>query len=643
MIKKNIGGDRLGSGNKLNVKLKSYERSTHDLGYLWRSSMAPGTLVPFMLEVCLPGDTFDINLDAEVRTHPTLGPLFGSFKLQLDVFEIPMRLYNAQLHNNQLGIGLSMSSVKFPLVSFTSPNATPGPTSYQINPSALLCYLGIRGIGTLTGTGPVARNFNAMPLLAYWDIFKNYYANKQETNAFYIHTTVITIQTPTSITTSAGPVPTTAGSGVNTGTLMTINYAAGTTLNLSVLNQILFNDTLGNQWQPTQLYSSYQFLNSGGSTPQIILTGTLMNLQLSYWQMVSTGSGTQTKPTLVSFPLANIDTMRESILSAPYANAFVINYTTTAPYGPPLNTGTPQASLQFSQEGLAVKTYQSDLNNNWMQTAWQTSISSLSAVSTVAGSFTIDQLNLAKKVYDMLNRVAISGGSYDDWIETVYTAESFTKAESPIYHGGLSKEVLFQEVVSLSGSNQSTTTQPLGTQGGRGVMGRKHKGGNVSIRVKEPGYIMGIVSLTPRIDYSQGNDWTTILMTMDDLHKPALDEIGFQNLVTDQMAYWDSLVTNVGAVTYYSAGLQPAWINYMTNVNQTYGNFAIPTNEMFMTLNRRYSQVAGRISDLTTYIDPSLYNFIFAQTSIDAQNFWTQIAVNVTARRKMSAKIMPNL
>ena len=96
--------------------------------------------------------------------------------------------------------------------------------------------------------------------------------------------------------------------------------------------------------------------------------------------------------------------------------------------------------------------------------------------------------------------------------------------------------------------------------------------------------------------------------------------------------------------TYRSAGKQPAWINYMTNVNEIRGNFAIPDNEMFMTLNRRYEKATdGFIKDLTTYIDPSKYNFIFAETAIDAQNFWVQIKKDITVRRKMSAKIMPNL
>ena len=40
------------------------------------------------------------------------------------------------------------------------------------------------------------------------------------------------------------------------------------------------------------------------------------------------------------------------------------------------------------------------------------------------GKLTMDALNLQQKVYNMLNRIAVSGGTYRDWLETVYTAES---------------------------------------------------------------------------------------------------------------------------------------------------------------------------------------------------------------------------
>jgi hypothetical protein len=64
---------------------------------------------------------------------------------------------------------------------------------------------------------------------------------------------------------------------------------------------------------------------------------------------------------------------------------------------------------------------------------------------------------------------------------------------------------------------------------------------------------------------------------------------------------------------------------------------------MFMTLNRKYEQGQNGIKDLTTYIDPVKYNDIFAESALDAQNFWVQIGNKITARRKMSAKVIPNL
>ena len=96
-----------------------------------------------------------------------------------------------------------------------------------------------------------------------------------------------------------------------------------------------------------------------------------------------------------------------------------------------------------------------------------------------------------------------------------------------------------------------------------------------------------------------------------------------------------------------AAGKTVAWINYMTNVNRTYGNFAINDNEAFMALNRNYEMDKSgnnySIGDLTTYIDPVKFNYIFADTSLEAMNFWVQTKFDIKARRLISAKQIPNL
>ena len=84
-----------------------------------------------------------------------------------------------------------MSDIRLPQLSIsidkTTDNPTPDNQWSQINPSCLLAYLGIRGYAysTTTSSQEVTVQKMAVPLLGYYDIFKNYYANTQEEN-FYI-------------------------------------------------------------------------------------------------------------------------------------------------------------------------------------------------------------------------------------------------------------------------------------------------------------------------------------------------------------------------------------------------------------------------------------------------------------------------
>ena len=133
----------------------------------------------------LPGDTFDIDIDTKVLTHPTVGPLFGSYKLQIDIFTAPIRLYNAMLHNNALNVGLDISKVKLPKLNYTGLyDNIKDSTHLTFSSSSILAYLGWR---SSTATKEALKTINnAVPILAYLDIFKNYYANKQESNFYYL-------------------------------------------------------------------------------------------------------------------------------------------------------------------------------------------------------------------------------------------------------------------------------------------------------------------------------------------------------------------------------------------------------------------------------------------------------------------------
>lgn len=658
-----LGGERLGSGPKQKIHLRDYERSTHDLSYIWRSTMSSGTLVPFMGELALPGDTHEIKLDCDIMTHPTIGPLFGSYKVQLDVFTIPIRLYNAALHMNMLNIGLNMKEIYLPQVQLNGRTLVPTDDldNAQVHSSCIFSYLDVRGIGQNLDPDVtyVEKQVCALKYLAYWDIYKNYYANKQEGIGYVIHNDLLDIDwTVTTNSWNGGAVinpindedPRYTYGGPDT------TWVIFTTDPLTEVSpdriKLWYGGADGRYYEVTinEVFNSVIFdliNNEIICSEQILINGYTL---IGGYEILNDVQY-EGRPELTQFPLTNIDEMRLQILQADITTPFLIDRTSIEPYNLPLNSRLEVDSLNYSlasnQEGLGIKTYQSDIFNNWLDTDWidgPNGINDITSIDTAGGSITVNEIMLAKKIYDMLNRIAVSGGSYDDWLDATYTHERMRTTENPIYMGGLSKELVFQEVISTT----ATIDEPLGTLAGRGRLSSKNKGGYVKIKTDEPSYIMGIISLTPRIDYSQGNKWDTDLKTMDDFHKPALDGIGFQDLLTSNMAYWDTVIENGVNEFTPSAGKQPAWINYMTNTNKVRGNFATATQQMYMTLNRKYEpewDVDNQLSikDLTTYIDPSKFNHIFADTRLDAQNFWAQIKVDITARRKMSAKIMPNL
>lgn len=681
-MKKTLGGDRIRSESKMEVYLPNFGRSSHNIGKIIRTSQACGTIVPYWCQIGLDGTTFYIDITTKVKTLPTTGPVFGSFKHQIDVFVIPIRLYIAALHNNALGVGLNMSKVLLPIFRANSANTSiyeNDTNRGQVNPSSLISYLGIKGFGH-SKTNQYLRRFPAIFNLAYWDIFKNYYANKQEENA-YVITGINHIWKKIS-----------AGDGVAWNRVWTENSSEAYLLNPSSqapsfiklefeekispeeVNEIQF--LTNDPERPTQTINKLTKLGEAfifeRTDPEAMGLRKLENpnkatniyvyqvkkpIKIAYNLNIA-GSNFLTMPDnqkikLTPFPLKKIDEERNKILAAPSTSAYIVDGTTmpyaaaTKPISLPSydrKTKYTSSNAWYSQAGLAVKTYLSDRFNNWLNTEWidgtTGGINAITAVDVTDGKLTMDALILQKKIFNMLNRVAITDGTYQAWREATYGIRSATLPESPIFCGGMQSEIAFDEIVS----NSATEEEPLGTLAGRGVATMYKSGRGLKIKCTEPSMIMALGSITPRIDYSQGNKWWTRLESMDDFHKPTLDAIGFQELITEEAAAWNTELEDNYTPIYQSLGKQPSWIEYTTDVNETYGEFAAGMPLAFMCLNRVYEEgTNGTISNPSTYIDPTIYNNIFAESRLSSQNFWVQVAFDVTARRVMSAKQIPNL
>lgn len=648
-IVKNIGKNTIGDNKKMAVSMHEYHMSSQNLSEVFRSTLGVGMLVPCYNLLCQKGDVVDIQIINKTLTHPTLGPLFGSFKLQHFMFFGPLRLYNSWLHNNRNGIGMKMSDIKFPMASLI-PEKIENTETYQIktNSSSLYNYLGWKGsIYKNIQSADVKKQ--GIKQLIYWDCFKNYFANTQEDN-FYMIKASNFIEKITMIAIKG-----------------TFQYQNG-----RQQQQIVNNSTIllidKSQTNNTEFWENVIITYSPQSDPFTESTrpateiGTITKEGTSL--VLDKLIGTQTVKRinwensdkaikLGLYSLETLDLIKDEILAkkgnVPYTfandgthNEKVLNFLTDI-----------RNAQKSKLGGLLLKTYDSDIFQNWIKTEWidgPNGISEITAIDVSEGKLSLDALNLQQKVYNMLNRIAVSGGSYRDWLETMYTAGKYIdRPETPVFIGGMTQYIEFDEVISKSATETSYGSQPLGDLAGRGYAKAPENSGHIHYQCEEPGYILGLVAITPIIDYSQGNSFDLNLETMDDLHKPALDGIGYQDSLNEQRAWWTAAYTtsNPSSIQDTKAGKTVAWIDYMTSYNKTFGNFAAGESEDFMCLNRRYegeeNVAAGNITDLTTYIDPTKHIEIFADTSLDSQNFWVQTAFQITRRGNYSAKQIPNL
>lgn len=657
-IVRTLGKNTLGDNNKMKIAMREYDMSTHDISTVFRSSIGVGMLVPFCKILCQKGDIIDINLINKTLSQPTLGPLFGSFKLQHFMFFGGFRLYNSWLHNNRTGIGMKMSDIKLPMM-LAQTYGTKTEAITNISASSLYKYLGwskSRRIGTNADQGVEK---NGVPLLMYLDIFKNFFANTQE-NKFYMLKGAGEISFEV-IDSYENENEGYYIIGKNTGSIHITN--------LTQLKTDLNNIDYQRFWESIKVtilesdgglyYKTLAQLTSNAQTNTITLdspTASPYATILQFFTTIETKKFLKTE--LGQYDLKVLDQIRDVILHKKGNETLTL-------FGDNLdesNNGSTELKKMFNElilaqanklGGMLLKTYDSDIFNNWMKTDWidgNGGITEITSIDITAsdGKLTMDALNLQQKVYNMLNRIAVAGGTYRDWLETVYTAGKYLdRPETPVFIGGMTQYIEFDEVISKSATETAYGSQPLGDIAAIGRGGKPLNNGHIHYQCEEPGYIMGLMAITPMVDYSQGNDFDLNLETIDDLHKPALDGIGYQDLIQEQMVGETSTYTNNGnikSLKHLAANKTVAWIDYMTNYNRTFGDFAAGEALDFMVLNRRY-EVGNdnKIKDLTTYIDPQKHIEIFADTAIDSQNFWVQTVTQATRRGNYSAKQIPFL
>lgn len=277
--------------------------------------------------------------------------------------------------------------------------------------------------------------------------------------------------------------------------------------------------------------------------------------------------------------------------------------------------------------GLACMTYRPDLYRSVLMS----SNAPLQAqVSVNNGMFTINALRYASHLQGLIDSYDISAGVFNDWIKSQWNVVVSGQLDRPILLSSSHQYISVEDIFATAYTSAGNDSVYLGDQAGAINQTRGFR--NLRFHSKYHGILMGIMSIVPEVDYSQGIERTVRYTMFGDIFTPAMSKLGFANM--ERSEFCAILPTDSSPAVGVVAGRNVHWYEYMTDVNRTYGAFSVGRSLEHWTLNRQYLRDvtvdAGNeqiVFDPTTYIIPFDWQYMFAYQSPGAQNIFVQVAM----------------
>lgn len=193
----------------LSFQSKSIPHSVNNTRRAKRMSVTPGLIYPLDVRFYAPNSTVKESSLSKMFSEPTISPVMGRFRWRTFTFACDLGNYNYDLDRNgiitndnpivnkdgTLNPGILSRFPVFNIVSFnlsksnlryySSSDNTP--TSRLVHPTSLFNYFHYPAYWYSTfnnsdsdSPGSTTKSFSALPFICYWDIFRNYFLNRQQ-------------------------------------------------------------------------------------------------------------------------------------------------------------------------------------------------------------------------------------------------------------------------------------------------------------------------------------------------------------------------------------------------------------------------------------------------------------------------------
>lgn len=257
-----------------------------------------------------------------------------------------------------------------------------------------------------------------------------------------------------------------------------------------------------------------------------------------------------------------------------------------------------------------------------------------SLVDVVSSGISINDFRNVNAYQRWLETNIRKGFKFRDIIGSHFGVEpSYSELDMPEFIGGHSEII---NVSQISQTSESSSDSPLGSYAGQGyVMGSSRN--KIRKYFDEPGFLIGIVSISPVPNYSQVLPKMYTKRDVLDYFFPEFGHIGLQPITYKEICPLQ--VVNSGDDVADTFGYQRAWYDYLASVDEVHGEFRTTLRDFL--INRVYDKKPTLSPDFLT-INPSQTNNIFSVTETN-DKFIGLIHVGLKMKRPIPKYGIPKL
>ena len=233
----------------------------------------------------------------------------------------------------------------------------------------------------------------------------------------------------------------------------------------------------------------------------------------------------------------------------------------------------------------------------------------------------INDLRTSNALQRWFERNARGGSRYIEQILSHFGVRSSdARLQRPQFLGGGRMPISVSEVLQTSSTDE---TSPQANMAGHGISAGINNG--FKHYFEEHGYIIGIMSITPRSGYQQGVPRDFTKFDNMDFYFPEFAHLSEQEIKNQELFVSEDAAYNNGTF-----GYTPRYAEYKYHPSEAHGDFR--GNLSFWHLNRIFEDKPNLN---TTFVECKPSNRVFATSETEDDKFWVQMYQDVKALRLM--------